>query len=90
MAKAKNEGINLFQKYLTLWVALCMGLGVLIGLYLPAVPEFLQRFEYANVSIPIAILIWVMIYPMMMKVDFQSIRNVGRNPKGLYATWVTN
>lgn len=90
MGKAKNEGINLFQKYLTLWVALCMGLGVLIGLYLPAVPEFLQRFEYVNVSIPIAILIWVMIYPMMMKVDFQSIRNVGRNPKGLYATWVTN
>jgi ACR3 family arsenite transporter len=48
------------------------------------------RFEYANVSIPMAILIWLMIYPMMLKVDFQSIRNVGKNPKGLFVTWITN
>jgi ACR3 family arsenite transporter len=47
------------------------------------IPAFLGRFEYANVSIPMAILIWLMIYPMMLKVDFQSIRNVGKNPKGL-------
>lgn len=67
-----------------------MVVGVLIGKFLPQIPEFLNRFEYANVSIPIAILIWVMIYPMMMKVNFQSIRNVGKNPKGLYVTWVTN
>jgi len=64
--------------------------GVLIGQFLPAVPAFLGRFEYANVSIPIAILIWLMIYPMMLKVDFQSIKNVGKNPKGLFVTWVTN
>ena len=57
---------------------------------LPAIPEFLGRFEYANISIPTAILIWVMIYPMMMKVDFQSIKNVGKNPKGLYLTWIVN
>jgi ACR3 family arsenite transporter len=56
---------------------------------LPFIPEFLGRFEYANVSIPIAVLIWVMIYPMMMKVDFQSIKDVGKNPKGLFVTWVT-
>jgi ACR3 family arsenite transporter len=67
-----------------------MAAGVLIGQYLPGVPAFLGRFEYANVSIPIAILIWLMIYPMMLKVDFQSIRNVGKNPKGLFVTWVTN
>lgn len=48
------------------------------------------KFEYANVSIPTAILIWVMIYPMMMKVDFESVKNVGKNPKGLYVTWVVN
>ncbi len=52
--------------------------------------SFLNKFEYANVSIPIAVLIWVMIYPMMMKVNFQSIKNVGKNPKGLYVTWITN
>jgi len=64
--------------------------GVLIGKFLPGIPQFLNQFEYANVSIPIAILIWLMIYPMMLKVDFQSIRDVGKNPKGLYVTWVTN
>jgi ACR3 family arsenite transporter len=67
-----------------------MALGVLIGRFMPSIPEFFGRFEHANVSIPVAILIWVMIYPMMMKVDFQSIRDVGKNPKGLYVTWVTN
>ena len=64
--------------------------GVLVGRFLPQIPQFLGRFEYANVSVPMAILIWLMIYPMMMKVDFQSIRNVGKNPKGLFVTWITN
>jgi ACR3 family arsenite transporter len=90
MEAKKVSGIGFFEKYLTLWVALCMVAGVLIGQFLPAVPAFLGRFEYANVSIPIAILIWLMIYPMMLKVDFQSIKNVGKNPKGLFVTWVTN
>ncbi|MDD2586926.1 MAG: ACR3 family arsenite efflux transporter [Syntrophomonadaceae bacterium] len=90
MKKEKLQGIGFFERYLTLWVVLCMFVGVLIGKFLPGIPDFLSRFEYFNVSIPIAILIWVMIYPMMMKVDFQSIRNVGKNPKGLYITWVTN
>jgi len=87
--KRKLE-IGFFDKYLTVWVALCMIAGVLIGKFLPDVPAFLGRFEYAQVSIPIAVLIWLMIWPMMMKVDFASIKNVGRNPKGLYVTWVTN
>ena len=86
----KESGISFFNKYLSVWVILCMAAGVLIGRYLPAIPDFLGRFEYANISIPTAILIWVMIYPMMMKVDFKSIKNVGKNPKGLYLTWVVN
>lgn len=90
MGNENASGIGFFQKYLTLWVALCMVAGVLIGRFLPSIPEFFGKFEYANVSIPTAILIWVMIYPMMMKVDFQSIKNVGKNPKGLYVTWITN
>ncbi len=90
MSKEKSQGIGFFERYLTLWVAVCMVVGVLIGKFAPAIPDFLGKFQYANVSIPIAILIWLMIYPMMMKVDFQSIKYVGKNPKGLFVTWVTN
>ncbi len=90
MDKETKIDIGFFQKYLTVWVALCMGTGVLIGRFLPAIPEFLNKFEYAKVSIPVAVLIWIMIYPMMMKVDFQSIKDVRKNPKGLYVTWATN
>jgi len=90
MGKSKITGIGFFEKYLTVWVILCMAAGLLIGKFLPGIPAFLGRFEYANVSIPIAILIWLMIYPMMLKVDFQSIKNVGKNPKGLFVTWIAN
>ena len=90
MKKENQSGISFFQRYLTVWVMICMALGILIGKFLPGIPAFLNRFEYARVSIPMAILIWLMIYPMMMKVDFQSIKNVGRNPKGLFVTWITN
>ena len=84
------SGIGFFQKYLTIWVLLCMVFGVLIGKYLPEIPDFLNQFEYAKISIPMAVLIWVMIYPMMMKVDFQSLKKIRNNPKGLFVTWVTN
>jgi ACR3 family arsenite transporter len=67
-----------------------MAVGILIGKFLPGIPSVLGRFEYAKVSIPVAVLIWVMIYPMMLKVDFNSIKDVGRNPKGLFVTWITN
>ena len=90
MSKEKSAGIGFFEKYLTVWVIICMVVGVLIGRFLPGIPAFLGRFEYAQVSIPIAVLIWLMIYPMMMKVDFASIKGVGKNPKGLFVTWVTN
>ncbi|MBE6907275.1 MAG: ACR3 family arsenite efflux transporter [Ruminococcaceae bacterium] len=90
MSKGKSAGIGFFEKYLTLWVLLCMAAGILIGKYLPGIPAFLGRFEYAQISLPIAVLIWLMIYPMMMKVDFTSIKNVGKNPRGLFVTWVTN
>jgi len=90
MENEKRQGINFFNKYLTVWVLLCMAIGVLVGKFLPYIPAFLNKFEYAKVSIPTAVLIWIMIYPMMMKVDFKSIKNVGKNPKGLFVTWVTN
>ncbi|WFB35535.1 ACR3 family arsenite efflux transporter [Kiritimatiellota bacterium B12222] len=90
MTEPENTGISFFERYLTLWVALCMIAGILIGQFIPAIPETLGKLEYANVSIPVAILIWIMIYPMMMKVDFNSVKNVRKNPKGLWITWVTN
>jgi len=89
-ASKESVGIGFFEKYLTAWVLICMFIGIGIGKLLPSIPQFLSRFEYAQVSIPIAVLIWLMIYPMMMKVDFESIKNVKRNPQGLYVTWITN
>ena len=65
-------------------------MGIVIGQYIPIIPEFLGKFEYAKVSIPVAILIWLMIYPMMLKVDFESVKNVGKRPKGILITCVTN
>ena len=90
MKRKADPGISSFQRYLTVWVFLCMVVGVLLGHLIPALPALLERLAYARVSIPMAILIWVMIYPMMLKVDFKSVRNVGKNPKGLFVTWVVN
>ena len=82
--------MSTFQKYLSLWVALCIVVGIALGRLLPVVPKTLSRFEYAHVSIPVAVLIWLMIYPMMLKVDFESIKNVGRHPRGLIVTCAVN
>ena len=86
--EVKGQGISVFQRYLTVWVFLCMVVGILIGKFLPVIPDRLGELNIAGISIPIAILIWVMIYPMMMKVDFQSIKQVGKNPKGLLVNWL--
>ena len=79
-----------FEKYLSVWVALCIIVGIIIGQLIPTVPETLGQWEYANVSIPIAVLIWLMIYPMMLKVDFRSVKNIAKQPKGIVVTCVTN
>lgn len=90
MNMEKREGIGFFERYLTLWVALCIVVGIAIGQFFPIIPDTLSKFEYANVSIPVALLIWLMIYPMMLKVDFKSVKNVGKRPKGIFVTCVTN
>lgn len=90
MSEEKAAGIGFFERYLTVWVILCMAVGVFIGIKIPAIPAFLSKLEYARVSIPVTLLIWLMIYPMMLKVDFASVKEVGRNPKGLIVTWVSN
>ena len=85
--------LNYFERYLSLWVGLCMLAGVLIGKSLPELIDQLRRMEFgagSHINIPIAVLIWLMIVPMMMKVDFASIRNVGKKPRGLLVTLFVN
>ncbi len=86
----KVEGISFFDRYLSVWVALCIVAGIAIGKFLPQVPELLNQWEYANVSLPIAVLIWVMIFPMMLKIDFGSVANAVKMPKGLIITLSIN
>jgi ACR3 family arsenite transporter len=87
---SESQGIGFFEKYLSLWVALCIIAGVALGRLLPAVPAFLGRLEYAHVSLPVSALIWLMIFPMMLKVDFSSVLGSVRQPKGLVVTITTN
>jgi arsenite transporter len=86
----KIQEMSFFDRYLTLWVAICIVAGIALGKLLPIVPEILGKYEYANVSIPIAILIWIMIFPMMLKIDFASIVDAVKMPKGLTVTLVVN
>jgi arsenite transporter len=88
-----SKKMNVFERYLTLWVALCMGLGVILGKALPGFVETLQGMEIgkgSHINGPIAILIWLMIYPMMLKIDFASLKGVGKRPKGLLVTIFVN
>jgi ACR3 family arsenite transporter len=85
-----KRNIGFFEKYLTLWVALCIGAGILIGNFAGDSVLFLSKMELYKVNIPVAILVWLMIYPMMLQIDFSSIKNVGKRPKGLILTLVVN
>lgn len=85
--------LNLFERYLTVWVGLCMVTGVALGKWAPSVAQSFRGLEFgseSHINVPIAILIWLMIIPMMMRVDFASVRDVGRKPKGLLITLVVN
>jgi arsenite transporter len=82
--------MGIFERLLTLWVGLCIIAGVLLSNSMPQAFQYFAAMEIARVNIPVALLIWVMIYPMMIQVDFSSIRNVGKKPKGLVLTLVIN
>jgi len=85
-----NSPLGLFERYLSLWVALCIAAGVGLGVAVPSIFQTIAAMEYASVNLVVAVFIWVMIYPMMVNVDFASIKNVGRKPKGLCITLVIN
>lgn len=82
--------MGIFERYLSLWVAISIALGVILGLWQPNVFQAIANFEIAHVNIAVAIFIWVMIYPMMVQIDFSSIKGVGKSPKGLILTIVIN
>ena len=82
--------MGLFERYLSLWVALCIAAGVGLGVVLPNLFEAIASIEYARVNLVVALFIWVMIYPMMVNVDFASLKDVGKKPKGLCITLVVN
>ncbi|MEH6633971.1 MAG: ACR3 family arsenite efflux transporter [Halioglobus sp.] len=82
--------MGLFERYLSLWVALCIATGVTLGNLLPGVFSSVAALEYAHVNLPVALLIWIMIYPMMIQVDFSAVKDAGKKPKGLILTLVIN
>jgi ACR3 family arsenite transporter len=86
----QKKRIGFFERYLTLWVALCIAAGIFIGNFAGESVSVLSSLEVFNVNIPVAILVWLMIYPMMLQVDFSRINNVGKRPKGLVLTVFVN
>ncbi len=86
----KSTKISFFDRFLSFWVLLCIIAGIAIGRIFPGLPKLLSKMEVAHVSIPIAVLIWLMVFPMMLKIDFGSILHHARQPKGLAVTLVTN
>jgi len=83
-------GIGFFEKWLTVWVGLCIIVGIGLGNFAPEAFEVLAGWKYASVNLVVAVLIWAMVYPMMVAVDFASLRHIGDRPKGLVVTIVVN
>ena len=86
----KTKSLGFFEKYIAIWVFVCIAAGILIGQFFPGFPKWLSQFEYSGVSLPIAILLWLMIYPLMVQIDFSKLLQVGKKPKGLIVTLTSN
>lgn len=82
--------MSIFERFLSVWVALCIVSGIVLGLLLPGIFAVLASLEYASVNFPVAILIWAMVWPMMIDVDFQSLKHIRDKPKGLIITLIVN
>ena len=92
-AAAEPKRLNVFERWLSLWVALCMVVGVALGQLFPGVTDALRRLEFgegSQINVPIAVLLWLMIYPMMLRIDLASVLGVRRRPKGIAATLFVN
>lgn len=86
----ESEQMGFFERYLSIWVALCIIFGIVLGKVLGNSIEFLSEMNIATVNLPVAVLVWLMIFPMMVQIDFSSIKDVGKNPKGLALTLIIN
>lgn len=86
----ESQGLGCFERFSSVWIGACIFGGIFLGNLFPEMFTFISRLEYAKVNIPIAILIWLMIYPMMIQIDFSSLKNVGKHPKGLFLTLIIN
>lgn len=82
--------MGIFERYLSIWVALSITAGIALGIALPGVFQSIASIEYAHVNIPVALFIWVMIYPMMVQIDFSAVKEVGKKPKGILLTVIIN
>ncbi|WP_331461937.1 ACR3 family arsenite efflux transporter [Roseibium limicola] len=90
MTSSDVSPLGLFERYLSLWVAICIAAGVGLGLMAPGAFQAIAALEIANVNLVVAVFIWVMIFPMMVNIDFSSLKDVGQKPKGLCITLVIN
>ena len=90
MSNQEIKSIGFFEKYLTIWVALCIGAGILLGHFAGNGMEILSKMELYKVNLPIAVLIWLLIYPMMLQIDFSSIKDIKKRPKGIILTVIVN
>ena len=82
--------MGIFERYLSVWVALCIATGVVLGNLIPGVFQAIAAIEYGQINLVVALLIWLMIYPMMVQIDFGAIKDVGKKPKGIVLTLVMN
>ena len=82
--------MGIFERFLSVWVGLAMVVGVLLGLALPQGFQAVARLEVAHVNLPVAVLIWLMIYPMMIQIDWSAVKDVGKRPRGLLLTLAIN
>ena len=87
---AKKSPMGIFERYLSFWVSLCIAAGIGLGILAPGAFQTIASLEYASVNLVVAVFIWVMIYPMMVNVDFSSLKDVGKKPKGLCITLIVN
>ena len=90
MTEQEKSPLGTFGRYLSLWVGLSILGGILLGNLVPGLFSLIAGLDYANINLVVAVLIWVMIYPMMTQIDFASVKNIGRQPRGLFITLVIN
>ncbi|MDH9427496.1 arsenical-resistance protein, partial [Staphylococcus epidermidis] len=90
VARASRPVIGFFERYLTVWVALCIVAGIALGQWLPSLFQAIGRMELAQVNLPVGVLIWVMIIPMLVKVDFGALHEVRQHVKGIGVTLIVN